>query len=834
MRLFLVDGSSLAYRGHFAFIRNPLRNSRGENTSAVYAFINSIIKLLSEQKPEYILVAFDASGPTHRHEKYEEYKAQRPKMPKELGQQIPIIKEILQSFGITYYEESGLEADDIIGTLTKRATKEGLEVTIFSGDKDFVQLLDGNVNILNPRDSKIYDRTTAKERIGVSPEHVVDFLALTGDSIDNIPGVKGIGPKTAASLLERFSSLDGIYANIEKIESEKIKRLLTQDRKKAYLSRDLARLEISEDLPVEIESLKLQKIQKGDLLRLLTRLEFFSIIEKLGISTQKYTEMPKIEEIPEGTIEFLGISILERVIAFSTDSYTTVTGMDNLEKIRSLINRSENVVTDSSKELFRLSSLERDKKTFDVATAAYLIEPSLGSYSLPKAFLRYLSEPLPYPSKKSTKAVIAGCASLRAKIFLKIYSILSDELKKRDLEKIYNEVEFPLTYVLAKMEERGVLIDKEFFDSESKRLKEELRGKEKAIYKAAGITFNINSPKQLSYVLFEMLGLPVVKRTKTGVSTDHEVLMKLAPHHELVELLLKYREIEKVRSTYIDAIPNLIDRDGRVRTQWCQNTTSTGRLSSIGPNLQNIPPGVRKGFVPPKDWVLLSSDYSQIELRIVASLSGDSNLKEAFTKGEDIHIRTAALILGVPEESVGPKERGIAKMINFGIIYGMGAYGLSSRLGIPVEDADHFIKAYFKTYPKVKEWVENTVKDATEIGYTRTVLGRKRYFERVGGADARAAINAPVQGSAADMIKIAMVNIHDALSNMESRLIIQVHDELVIETPRQELSKVAEIVKREMEGAISLSVPVICDLKVGKNWGEMEKFDYQEENHAQI
>lgn len=826
MRIFLIDGSSLAYRGHFAFIRNPLRTSRGENTSAIFAFTNSIIKLLSEHNPEYILVAFDAPGPTHRHEKFEKYKAQRPKMPPELRQQIPIIKELLSSIGITHYEEPGLEADDIIGSITQKATEKGFGVTIFSSDKDFVQLLNNNVSILNPRDFKMYDKSNAKEWIGVTPNLVADFLALTGDSIDNIPGVKGIGPKTAVALLEEYSSLDSIYSNIGKIKSEKIRRLLIEEKEKAYLSRELARLEIIKDIPVDIESLKIGKTQKDKLLGLLTRLEFFSLIEKLGLSTQKENESVKIEEVIEEKIDILGVSIVGNFVAFSTDSHTTVADINkDRERIGELVKRSKIVVTDCSKDLLKSSILDRDKKIFDIAIAAYLIEPSVGSYSLSKAFLKYLSRPLPYPPKNPTARDLSVCAGRRASDFLKIHPLLNAEIKKRELDRMYNDVEFPLTYVLAGMEDRGVLVDRDFFKDESKRLKEELHKKEESIYRLAGMRFNLNSPKQLSYILFEKLELPVIKRTKTGASTDHEVLVKLAPYHEIVDSLLQYREIEKIRSTYIDAIPKLIERDGRVRTTWCQNTTSTGRLSSIGPNLQNIPPEVRKGFVAPQDWVLLSSDYSQIELRIVASLSGDSTLKEAFVRKEDIHIRTASLILGIPEDSVGKKERGIAKMINFGIIYGMGAYGLSARLGIPIEDARQFIDAYFKTYPMVKEWVEKTVKQATEIGYTKTILGRKRYFERVDSSDARAAINAPVQGSAADMIKIAMINIDRALTAMKSRLIIQVHDELVLETPKAELPEVASIVKREMEGAVTLEVPVVCDMKVGKNWGEMEKLD---------
>jgi DNA polymerase-1 len=823
MRIYLIDGSSLAYRGYFAFIRNPLRNSKGENTSAIFAFTNSIIKLLSEKKPDYIFVAFDSPAPTHRHEKFEEYKAQRPKMPEELRKQIHVIKQLLPLVGISYYEEPGLEADDIIGSLAKKASNEGLEVVILSSDKDFLQLLDEGVSILNPKDFKLYDKSSAKEWIGVTPKQVVDFLALTGDKIDNIPGVKGIGPKTAVELLERFDSLDGVYSNIDSIKKEKLKRLLIQEKETAYLSRELATLEIREKMPIEIESLKLKETHKDELLNLLTRLEFFSVIEKLGLSSKKQLKDVSIDELLRGNLNEVCVTLLDDIIAVATSSNTAVSSLNNHKKIRELVNRSGITVTDASKDLSKLSLSGKENAVFDIAIASYLLEPSLGSYSISKASLKYLLSPFPPHPKNPTEVELSRCASLRASVLLALYPILKAELEKRELEGIYYNVELPLSGVLARMEERGVLVDMEFFREESKRLKEELQGYEERIYKLAGMRFNINSPKQLSYVLFEKLGLPKLKRTKTGVSTNQEVLERLLPYHKIVELLLQYREIEKIRSTYIDAIPELV-KNGRVRTKWCQTTTATGRLSSIRPNLQNIPPMVREGFIAPPNWMLLSSDYSQIELRIVASLSGDRNLKEAFEKNEDIHTRTAALVFGIPEELIGKKERGMAKMINFGIIYGMGAYGLSRRLGISVEDANLFINAYFRTYPGVKEWVEKTVKEATEKGYTTTILGRKRYFESVKGADIRAAINAPVQGSAADMIKVAMINIDKVLSNKKSGMIIQVHDELMLEVPRDELPQVAEIVKKEMEGAINLDVPVVCDMKVGENWGKMEKW----------
>lgn len=814
MKLYLIDGSSLAYRGHFAFIKNPLINSKGENTSAVFGFLNSTLKLLKEEKPTHILVVFDAPGPTHRRKKFDQYKIQRPKMPEELRRQFPIIKEVLSALGITCYEQSGLEADDIIASLAKSVSEKGLEVIIFSGDKDFLQLLNQDVRILHPRDFKIYDRDSSKERIGVLPSQVVDFLALTGDSADNIPGVKGIGPKTAVPLLERFGSLDNIYANLDRIERERLRNLLLEQRESAYLSKELATLRTEEEIPLGIKAIERKELIKERLLALLSRLEFFSMIERLGLSPLSTYQELKAEDILTDRIDTVAVSSLSDTVAVATSSGVLLlreTGMLN-----KIIDRSLTVVTDNSKTIPLL-----DKKIFDIAIASYLLEPSLGNQSLPKASLKYLSRPLPSQTGDEKRSEIEKYLLSRAAILYSLYPFLRDELKSRKLERIYYDIELPLSKVLREMETRGVLLDLEFFSDTKREMKERLTTLERDIYSMAGIKFNINSPKQLSHILFDRLGLPKLKRTKTGTSTDHGVLIRLIGSHKIVELLLEYRETEKLRSTYIDAIPELVCKDGRVRTVWCQTSTSTGRLSSIEPNLQNIPDMVRKGFIAPSGFLLISADYSQIELRIVASLSGDESMKEAFEQGQDFHTRTAALILGIEEEDVDKKEREMAKAINFGIIYGMGAWGLSKRLGISVGDADSFISMYFRTYPGVKDWIDRTIREVTENGYTTTLLGRKRYFDTMKAPDVRAAINAPVQGSAADMIKLAMINLNKALSHKESGIIIQVHDELVLEVKESERTEVADLVKREMENAITLDVPVICDMKIGKNWGEM-------------
>ncbi len=819
MKLYLIDGSSIAYRGHFAFIRNPLRNSKGENTSAVFGFLNSILKLLSEQNPSHLLVAFDAPGPTARHRKFKEYKAQRPKMPEELRRQLPIIKELLSSLGISFYEKEGLEADDIIANLAGKAVDDNFEVVIFSGDKDFLQLLNEKIKILNPRDFKIYNNENAKELLGVLPEQVVDFLALSGDSIDNIPGVKGIGPKTAQKLLEKFNSLDGIYKNLNRIENEKTKKLLIENKEIAYLSRELVKPIMDEESVINIKETKRKEINEKELTELLSNLEFFSIIEKLGLSSAVDIPVIKTKDVLSGDI--MAVTSIADFTVIATEEGASI--LKDKDATNELLNRPRLIVTDNCKDL----TSSKEKEIFDVAIASYLLEPSLGVNSLPKASLKYLSRPFPSPKKNATRDEIEKCALIRSSIILSLYPVLKEELKKKELEKIYYDMEIPLSKVLSKMEKRGVLLDMNFFQETGNVLKQKLNDLEKEIYKEAGMGFNINSPKQLSYILFEKLGLPRQKRTKTGASTDYEVLLKLSPYHRIIELLLNYRETEKLRSTYIDAFPKLIQEDGRVRTKWCQTSTATGRLSSLEPNLQNIPEMVRKGLVAPPGFKLLSADYSQIELRIVASLSGDKNLKCAFERGDDIHTKTASLILGIVEGLVGKKERDLAKMINFGIIYGMGAWGLSRRLGIPLKDARIFINAYFKTYPGVKDWVDKTIRDVSEKGYTTTMLGRKRYFDDIKTTDIRAAINAPVQGSAADLIKIAMINLDKALSGTENGITIQVHDELVLEVKEEELNEISNLVRKEMENAISLDIPILCDIKVGENWGEMREIvDY--------
>ena len=841
--LYLVDGSSLAYRSYFAFIRNPLRNSKGQETSAVFGFINSILKLLDEKNPQYIVVAFDAPTPTFRHVQFEEYKATRMKAPFQLKAQIPIIKELVQVLGITLMENPGIEADDTIGTLAKKAEKQGFSVIIFSSDKDFFQLLSPNIKIMDPRDFKTYDESSAEAKLGIPPSRVTDFLALTGDAIDNIPGVAGIGPKTAVELIRKFGSLEDIYNNLNRIEKNRIKELLNQYREEAFLSKDLVTIETNAD--IELKGLDRREPDERRLFEILRELELFSIMKRLSTHKEKNFEISESAEVFLNEVkDKIGIVFLPKqyensnFFSLSIEKGQASVFRGDLSPLKAILSNPKILkITPDVKSLF--SKFDVQGEVFDTLLASYLLKPGIKEHSLEYLGLQYLGVSLAslqdLLGKGRTKKrigelspkLLANYLGERASIILELEERLKGELKDKALYELLVNVEIPLAKVLSNMERNGVLIDRNYFKNESARLAKELEILEHEIYELAGEQFNIRSPKQIAHILFKKLGLPHAKRTKTGYSTDFDTLTKLAQQYELPRKILEYREFFKLKSTYIDAIPALADPvTDRVRTTWTQTVTATGRLSSVNPNLQNIPKKeIRKGFIAPKRSVILACDYSQIELRIVASLSEDTRLMEAFKNNEDIHAKTAQLIFN----ETGDKARRKAKVVNFGIIYGMGPYGLSKELNISVGEADLFIRTYFLTYPGVKAWIDNTLKEAHEKGYVSTILGRRRYFDEINSENVRtrefeerAAINAPVQGSAADMIKVAMINIDKEFNKqgLKTKMIMQVHDELVFEVPEEELDEVKDLVKEKMETAIPLKVPVVVDMGVGKNWYE--------------
>ena len=858
--LWLVDGSSLACRGFFAFIRSPLRNSRGENTSAIFGFVNSLFKLLNEKKPEYLLVSFDAEGPTFRHQQFKEYKATRPKLPRELPPQIPVIKHILNLMGIKTLEVEGVEADDVIGTLTESAKRDGFETIIFSEDKDFLQLESQEIKIFNPR---TFEFTYSQEKLGIPSKWVSDFLALTGDTIDNIPGVPGIGPKTASKLINKFGGIEGIFNNLSQIEQEKTKKAIEENREQILSSKKLTTIRCDCDIKIGPDDLRIGERDESTLISIFRELEFFSIIKKLKPTPQVEVipsqagslchHLERVEVIPLEVIplnDFLK-SIKEQrgIISISVvffESYFSLAcdeekafvfrGKENEEVSPQLVEVMEQPeikkITPDSKLLFRKFDSVKEvspQGVFDLVLASYLLKSEIRNHSIDELATLWLGEPLStldFKKRNFSEQELINWLGKRAIISNKLYGVLKKELEEKKLYKLFCDIEMPLARVLANMEEVGVLIDRDYFAQESSVLEGKLKELEEEIYKSAGERFNLRSPLQISHILFEKLGYPKSKRTKKGYSTDQEVLAELAKNYEIPKKLLEYRELFKMKSTYLDAIPALVDSMGRVHTTWQQTITATGRLSSTNPNLQNIPrKEVRKGFIAPPNWLILSADYSQIELRILASISGDDTLREAFEQNEDIHTKTASLIFGIPESEVTPDERKKAKVVNFGIVYGMGPYGLSQRLKIGVEEASTFIASYFLTYPGVKRWIDELLDFVRKNGYVETLLGRRRWLSGINSDNARvrefeerAAINAPIQGTAADMIKVAMIRIHEKLKGLKSRIVLQVHDELVLEIPEGEVDEVKELVWFEMEHGIELKVPVVVDIGIGENW----------------
>ncbi|MBI4722721.1 MAG: hypothetical protein HY769_06980, partial [Candidatus Stahlbacteria bacterium] len=739
--LWLIDGSSLAYRGFFAFIKNPLRNSKGENTSAIFGFLNSLLKLLNDKKPEYLLICFDTPAPTFRHKLFETYKATRPKAPNELLPQLSIIKQIVKCFGIQVLEIEGIEADD-------------------------------------------------------------DLLALTGDSIDNIPGVPGIGPKTAVDLITAFGGVEDILANAHKIGNERIREAIINFADQLLLSKALATIDTNVEIKIIPEDLKITAMDETSLVMILKEQGFFSIIKKLNLAgkfdfvgTKKYT-IGNLEDISlthETSIVFAEGDLTSQYFSLSCQEGKAEVFSLNEQYINKIMqDLSIKKITPDAKALFTKYDVQGE--VFDLGIASYLLKPEIKEHSLDNIAVEWLSYPLSdfqpeadKPPAQKPETLINGLGE-RADVSYRLYKILEPKLKSADLDKLFNEVELPLARVLADMERRGVLIDRDYFSLEAMKIDAKLLDIERDIYVCAGVKFNIRSPAQMSEVLFTRLKLPHSRKTKTHFSTDQSVLHELAKEYELPKKILVYRELFKLKSTYLDAIPLLADNENRVHTTWQQTTTATGRLSSANPNLQNIPKQeIRKGFIAPNGWHILSADYSQIELRVLAALSGDMELIDAFKQGKDIHTRTAAVILNIPEDRVTKEEREQAKVVNFGIVYGMGPYGLSQRLGIGVEEANLFITAYFITYPGVKRWIDEQIRLAQQNGYCETLIGRKRWVQginsdnmRIREAEERIVMNTPIQGTAADMIKIAMIKINERLKDLKSRIIIQVHDELVL------------------------------------------------------
>ncbi|MFA5389567.1 MAG: DNA polymerase I [Candidatus Omnitrophota bacterium] len=883
-KLFLIDGNSYCYRAFYAI--RELRNSKGMPTNAVYGFILMLKKLLEKEKPAYIGVAFDLKGPTFRHEQFEDYKSHRKPMPDDLVSQMGLIKETVSAYNIPIFEKQGFEADDILATIAKKMSSHGIEVYIVTGDKDMLQIVDKNIKVYSTRkDDMIYDIETVKEKFsGLSPENIVDFIALAGDPTDNIPGVRGIGEKTAIELIREFGGLDSLYKNIDKVKSEPRKKMLFEQEESARMSRELAT--VDKDVPIEInaDDLRVKAPDSEKLLEIFKELEFKAFAREIASNNSEihkkadYKTIRTVEDLnklvqelktkeefvldTETTSErpmeakLVGISFCWKegeayYAALGPKGIKMETALGVLrsaledEKIKKI---GQNIKYD--KLVLLNHGIELKGMVYDTMIASYLLNPSRMSHGLDDLAFEYLDhkmtsidELLGTGRNRITmdmadieKVSMYSCED--SDVTMRLKNLFEKEILKKELDPLFNDIELPLVDVLCDMEKNGIKIDVDFLKELSSSMENELSSLIKGIYRIADGEFNINSPKQLSVILFEKLGLPVIKKTKTGASTDVEVLERLSSLHPLPKELLRYRELSKLKSTYVDALPELINKKtGRLHTSFNQAVAATGRLSSSNPNIQNIPVKteegrkIRKAFIGEKNNFIMSADYSQIELRILAHLSKDPELRAAFENNRDVHTHTASLIFGVGEKDITPGMRANAKTVNFGIIYGISAFGLGKGLGIDPAGAQQFIDSYFERYPAVKVYMEDKIEEARSTGYVTTLFNRRRYIPEIktGGMREqqqaeRIAINTPVQGSAADLIKIAMINIHREMDSkgFKSLMTLQVHDELVFEVPRDELDAMKKLVTEEMEGAVKLSVPVKVSVQYGKNWLEME------------
>ena len=807
-------------------------------------------------------VCFDVSRDTFRLKKFAEYKIQRPPMPDELSGQIPLIKEIISAYGISIFEREGFEADDIIATLAKRAKEEGISTTIISSDKDILQLVDEDITVFSPYKDEgiLYDEKKVSERFGIGPERIPDIIALMGDDADNIPGVPGIGEKTAAALIKEFGHIEKLLMNVDKIKSEKIKTAIEGNIETIKLNKELAVLDNKIGLDFNLGKLKLSEPDYHELFRLFKLLEFKKFLKDLEVKEDKSPDIEvttledeELKELikPQDEI-ILYAETLDNLI-FYVNPVRNTKALNEESKISNGVKDKffrcahpginlKNILSDS-----RIRKIGHDLKKikvslakedivleglyFDTMVAGYLINPSKSGYNLSDLAWDYLGALLKSGTMNNAQAV-SIIKQLRPKLEI--------ELREKSLFNLFTDIEMPLVEVLAQMELTGIKLDLEILNKLSEDLEKRLIKLIEDIYEISGCEFNINSPKQLRNILFERLKLPVIKRSKTGPSTDEEVLRKLADKHKLPHFLLEYRQLTKLKSTYIDALPNLVEPEtGRIHTSFNQTATETGRLSSSEPNLQNLPiktdlgKNIRRAVIAfSKDSCLLSCDYSQVELRILAHLSKDKNLVSAFKSGKDVHRITASLIYGLEEKEITEPMRDTAKRVNFGIIYGLTSFGLSRDLGISVDEAQVFIEAYFSRYPQVKDYIQEQINHAQKEGFVFTILGRRRYIPEINNKNMgirqfaqRQAVNTPIQGSASDLIKSAMVGIYEQIkiNALKARMIIQIHDELVFDVPKEEMEEFIKLARDKMENVLKLDVPIKVDIKKGRNWLEMEK-----------
>lgn len=866
-KIVLIDGHSILNRAFYGL--PDLTNAEGLHTNAIYGFLTIMFKLLEEEKPEYLTVAFDVHAPTFRHKMYAEYKGTRKPMADELRQQVPVIKEVLHAMGVKTIECAGLEADDLIGTLSNRCENEGMEVTIISGDRDLLQLATEHVKIRIPKtkqgktEIEDYYAKDVEERYQVTPKEFIDLKALMGDTADNIPGVPSIGEKTATKIITQYHSIEEAHEHVDELKPPRASKALSEHWDLAVLSKELATINVKADFPYELSEAKLGNLYTEEAYIFFQKLEFKNLLSRFDVSapankvedgfkiitSKSEAEKVFVQAEEASTIGAVIFKDLENVLPLFADqaglggiglcfskeeSYCIkvekdITGEWLLKKLADVAEKAETYAMFHLKESMEQVTIRNQANCFDVSVAAYLLNPLKNNYTWEDVAREHLGLMIDEKIDQDIKACYESYVNYAS------VEVLRQKLRDTKMDTLFRDIEMPLVFTLFDMEQNGIRVEADALKQYGDQLAGKIAELEKEIYEEAGETFNINSPKQLGVVLFENMKLPGGRKTKTGYSTAADVLEKLAPEHPVVAKILEYRQYTKLKSTYADGLANYIQDDGRIHGKFNQTITATGRISSTEPNLQNIPVRmelgrlIRKVFIPEEGYRFVDADYSQIELRVLAHCSGDEHLIQAYKEQSDIHRITASQVFHIPFDEVTPQQRRNAKAVNFGIVYGISSFGLSQDLSITRKEAAKYIDDYFATYPGIKTFLDHAVTHAKEEGYVVTLFGRRRPVPELSSSNfmqrsfgERVAMNSPIQGAAADIIKIAMIRVNQRLKDqkMKSRLVLQVHDELLIEAYEPELDEVQNILKEEMEHAAELKVPLEIDMHTGDNWYE--------------
>ena len=877
-KLLLIDGNSIINRAFYGIMGSKmLMTEDGTYTNAVYGFLSILFKELDDIKPEYLVVAFDLKAPTHRHKMYDKYKANRHGMPEELAMQMPILKETLKAMNVCIIEKEGYEADDILGTLAKWGQKEELEVTVLTGDRDSFQLIDKNIKVRIPRtkmgktETEDYTVEKIEEEYGLEPLDLIEVKGLMGDTSDNIPGVPGVGEKTALNLIKQYKSIDEVYNHIDE-QKGKLKEKLSENKDLAYLSRTLGTIDINAPIEKDLGAFQVEEWNKPEVLEIFKKLKFnrfidrFALQENIGatsfsdsqinteIEHEKIVDKTKLaelkQEIQENKVIYYYLTE-EKFIIYSPKTNKCFS-IENIQDFKDIF-EDKNILKCSykQKEEFIIlwnKGIEAKNLMFDIAIAGYILNSNINKYTIEYLANEYINfdiaEYLSNTEETGVEQITLFDNAEKPKedktyiyayAIYKLYNVLTQKMEEAGSIDLFNKIEMPLTEVLASMQYEGIYIDKQELLDFGKELQEKIDILTQEIYELTGEEFNINSTKQLGEILFEKLKLTAKKKTKTGYSTDVDVLEKIKYEHPVIEKILEYRQLQKLNSTYVEGLIPYIDETGRIHSKFHQTVTTTGRISSTDPNLQNIPTRMelgrklRKVFKPEQGYIFVDADYSQIELRVLAHISEDKNMIEAFCNNEDIHAQAASKVFNIPLEEVTKEERTKAKAVNFGIVYGISEFGLGEQLGVSRKKAKEYIEQYLDKYSGIKEFMINIVEETKEKGYVETLYHRRRYVPELKSNNymvrqfgGRVAMNTPIQGTAADIMKIAMINVYNKLkeNNLKSKLIVQVHDEILVETLESEKEQVKQIVKEEMEHVIKLKVPLLAEVEEGYNWYE--------------